>query len=115
MPDDAAANHLEPDPPEYDADSFGPEYPDDYIILTPDERPFTVLVFDPDSVFAGGSWLHATGLIYLHATTAEEAANRAIDNLRTHARSNTWRQPEIFFVTEGFHEDLGPGKARRVI
>ena len=89
MPDDAAANHLEPDPPEYDPDSYGPADADDYIILTPDERPFTVLVFDPDSVFAGGSWLHATGLIFLHASTAEQAVDRAIGTLRKQAHSNT--------------------------
>ena len=103
-------------PPIEDIDpaDFGPDDPDDYIIQTPDERPFTVLLYDPDSAFAGGRALEATALVIVHATTPDNAGATAIGAVQRAANGATWRYPEILFLTEGYHEDLGPGSRRRV-
>lgn len=98
-----------------DPSDFGPDDPDDYIVPTPDERPYTALLFDPDSRFAGGQALEASALVIVHAATPVDAAAAAIRAVQRAAGSTAaWRYPEILFLTEGYHEDLGPGSRRKV-
>ncbi len=55
---------LQPDnPPEHNLEDYGPDDPDDYEIIKPSEKPYTVILFDPGSAFAGNSAVQATSLL----------------------------------------------------
>lgn len=82
--------------------------------IPPHMAPYTVLLFDPDSVFAGGRIIDATALIHTHAFSPEAAvtlAGRAVQ--RVSKSSAAWRCPQALFVTEGYHLNVGPGALPR--
>lgn len=88
--------------------------PDEFDIITPAEKPYTVILFDPGSAFASGTALEATSHIIVHAETPEGAGIAAITAAQSAGRGTSWKYPEILFLTEGYHEDLGPGARRQV-
>lgn len=95
-------------------DYDGPEHPDDLIPITTNEKPYTVILFDPASAFAGSSAVQATSHVIVHASTPKDAGTAAIAAAQHAGRGTSWQYPEILFLTEGYHEDLGPGALRQV-
>jgi len=108
MADAADQLQLE-EPPLPDPDEYGPEDPDDYVILTPEERPFTAIILDTNAAFLGGA-IRATAHVVVHATDVETATMNA---LKAALRAGV-TSPELLFLTEGKHEDVSvDGRTRK--
>lgn len=105
-PDDRFDIPLPLDAPE------GPEDPADYIYFSPDEKPFTVVLFSPDAAREGGDPKAGTAITHIHALNATEAAGLAIQNLQQTVKSPAWYFVQALFVTEGYHDDGRPDPRR---
>lgn len=107
---------AEPDPrfddvPPPDAPD-GPEDPADYVYFSPDEKPYTVIMFSPEAALQGGDPLAGTAITHIHAVSAVEAGGLALQNLQQEVKSPAWHFAEVIFVTEGYHHDMRPDPRR---
>lgn len=87
---------------------------DTRLAIPPNMAPYTVLLFDPDSLYVGGPVINATALIHIHAFSPDAAVELAIRDVRRVSKSSAaWRCPQALFVTEGYHLNVASGALPR--
>lgn len=99
-----------PASPETDYESlphepYGPADRDDYVIIPPEEKAYTVIVAAVDAIHLRGSVRTGMVVVHVHADNPMNAGIAAVRIAQDTVKSRLWTLAEPIFVTEGRHLD----------
>jgi len=100
-----ALTRPDPDYEDLPPEPYGPADRDDYVIVTPEEKAYTVIVTSLDAIHFGGSLRTGMIVVHVHADSPKDAGVLAVQTAQNAAKSKLWSLAEPIFVTEGLHTD----------
>jgi len=84
---------------------YGPADRDDYIIIPPEEKAYTVIVASVDAIHLRGSVRTGMVVVHVHADNPMDAGIAAVHIAQNTVKSKLLSLAEPIFVTEGHHLD----------